>query len=213
MKMTTHLYAFFTCLAWFSTVPAFSQRQADDFKNFNPRFQVFELPGSALGNSVQAIAQDSTDFLWFDSQGGLHRYDGQNIRTIRHDPAVGKVDVIPQDMGRVLLNLINNAFYAVQQRQRGATQDLPGLQNLEGLYTPTARQREISENFKFSEIYYEPTVTVSTQKTDNQILIKVKDNGTGIPEEVKAKIFQPFSPPNPPGRARDWGFRWRMTLW
>ncbi|MCK6692626.1 MAG: ATP-binding protein [Thermoanaerobaculia bacterium] len=101
------------------------------------------------------------------------------------DPTVGKVEVIPQDMGRVLLNLINNAFYAVQQRQRSAAQDLPGLQNLEGLYAPT--------------------VTVSTQKTDNQIVIKVKDNGTGIPEEVKAKIFQPFFTTKPTGQGTGLG--------
>ena len=121
------------------------------------------------------------------------------------DPAVGKVEVIPQDMGRVLLNLINNAFYAVQQRQRDAAQDHPGFVNLDGLYTPTARQREISENFKFSEIYYEPTVTVSTQKTDNQVIIKVKDNGTGIPDDVKARVFQPFFTTKPTGQGTGLG--------
>ena len=121
------------------------------------------------------------------------------------DPAVGMVEVIPQDIGRVLLNLINNAFYAVQQRQRDAAQDHPGFVNLDGLYTPTARQREISENLKFSEIYYEPTVTVSTQKTDNQVIIKVKDNGTGIPDDVKARVFQPFFTTKPTGQGTGLG--------
>ncbi|MCC6279857.1 MAG: GHKL domain-containing protein [Saprospiraceae bacterium] len=91
------------------------------------------------------------------------------------DPAIGKVDVIPQDMGRVLLNLINNAFYAVHQRE---------LQ-LSGSYVPT--------------------VTVSTQQTDNQIIIKIKDNGTGIPDSVKAKMFQPFFTTKPTGQGTGLG--------
>ena len=63
------------------------QPSGKDFQKFNPRFEVFTLPGGALGNSVQGIVQDSTGFLWFGSQGGLHRYDGKNIVTYRHDPA------------------------------------------------------------------------------------------------------------------------------
>ncbi|MBK8425678.1 MAG: histidine kinase [Lewinellaceae bacterium] len=123
------------------------------------------------------------------------------------DPAVGKVDVIPQDMGRVLLNLINNAFYAVQQRERQLPEslklsgsspntapelpgspDFPGFKNLESLSAP-----------------YQPTVTISTQQTDNQIIIKIKDNGTGIPDDVKAKIFQPFFTTKPTGQGTGLG--------
>ncbi|MBK8922172.1 MAG: GHKL domain-containing protein [Saprospirales bacterium] len=91
------------------------------------------------------------------------------------DPSVGKVELIPQDMGRVLLNLINNAFYAVSQKAK---------QGLEG---------------------YEPTVTVSTQKTDGQIVIKIQDNGTGIPDSVQAKIFQPFFTTKPAGEGTGLG--------
>ncbi|HRI61556.1 MAG TPA: two-component regulator propeller domain-containing protein, partial [Saprospiraceae bacterium] len=54
--------------------------------DFNPRFEVFELPGGAWGNSVQDMVQDSLGFLWFASQAGLHRYDGQRFVTYRHDP-------------------------------------------------------------------------------------------------------------------------------
>ncbi len=86
MKLTIRLFPIFACLALLST-PASGQKQPADFNTFNPHFEVFELPGGTLGNSVQAIVQDSTGFLWFGSQGGLHRYDGQNIRTIHHDPA------------------------------------------------------------------------------------------------------------------------------
>ncbi len=54
--------------------------------DFNPRFEVFELPGGAWGNSVQGMVQDSLGFLWFASQAGLYRYDGQRFVTYRHDP-------------------------------------------------------------------------------------------------------------------------------
>ena len=91
------------------------------------------------------------------------------------DESLPKVNVIPQDFGRVLLNLINNAFYAVQ-----------------------ARSISQPEN-------YMPTVTVSTQNTDQGIIIKVGDNGTGIPEELKSKIFQPFFTTKPTGQGTGLG--------
>ncbi|MBI1782054.1 MAG: ATP-binding protein [Sphingobacteriales bacterium] len=90
------------------------------------------------------------------------------------DSNAGKINVVPQNIGRVILNLINNAFYAVSEKQKA-----------EGL-TPDA------EN-------YEPTVTVSTQKTNSGIEIKVADNGSGIPQKVLEKIFQPFFTTKPTG--------------
>lgn len=75
-----------TLLLLFAVNASFAQTDAGDFQNFNPRFEVFELPGGASGNSVQGIVQDSTGFLWFASQAGLHRYDGQNFVTYQHDP-------------------------------------------------------------------------------------------------------------------------------
>ena len=96
------------------------------------------------------------------------------------DPAIGKVDVIPQDFGRVLLNLINNAFYAVQQRKR-----------------------QLSESQ--AQEKYEPTVSVSTRQLPGKIEIRIKDNGTGIPETLKAKIFQPFFTTKPTGQGTGLG--------
>jgi two-component system, NtrC family, sensor kinase len=92
-----------------------------------------------------------------------------------------KIAVIPQDLGRVLLNLINNAFYAVNQRKQ-----------------------QLDASFKLASSYA-PTVIVSTQKVDNQIIIKVKDNGTGMPESVKTKIFQPFFSTKPTGEGTGLG--------
>ena len=86
-----------------------------------------------------------------------------------YDQSSGIVTIIPQDIGRVLLNLYNNAFYAV------------------------------SEKNKLGKESFEPTVTVSTRKLGDKKEISVKDNGMGIPEKVKEKIFQPFFTTKPTG--------------
>lgn len=94
------------------------------------------------------------------------------------DPGLPKINVVPQDFGRVLLNLINNAFYAVSEKQK----------NLSGL-----------------DKEYKPTVNVSTRNLGDQIEISVKDNGSGIPEEIKNKIFQPFFTTKPTGQGTGLG--------
>lgn len=91
------------------------------------------------------------------------------------DPSLQKINIAPQDFGRVILNLINNAFYAVTERK---------LSGEEG---------------------YEPAVIVSTKKLDNKIEISVKDNGKGIPEKIKEKIFQPFFTTKPTGQGTGLG--------
>ena len=98
------------------------------------------------------------------------------------DPNLPKILVVPQEIGRVLLNLINNAFYAVSQRP-----NLTCLQDLSGLNT------------------YQPTVTVTTKNLENTIEISVKDNGSGIPEIIKSKIFQPFFTTKPTGEGTGLG--------
>ena len=85
------------------------------------------------------------------------------------DPTLPKINVVPQEIGRVFLNLINNAFYAVNERK------------------------------KLNEPSYEPEVIVSTRKEKDKVEIKVKDNGTGISQKVIDKIFQPFFTTKPTG--------------
>ena len=106
------------------------------------------------------------------------------------DPDLPKVSVISQDIGRVLLNLISNAFYAVQQRAATVGAPLAGAPITQGT-------REGHP--------YHPTVTVSTQKTADQIIIKVQDNGNGIPESIREKIFQPFFTTKPTGQGTGLG--------
>ena len=93
------------------------------------------------------------------------------------DETIGKINIIPQDIGRVLFNLYNNAFYACAEQSRSAV------------------NQQKSENL----ISYEPTVSVSTKRSGNSVLITVKDNGGGIPEKIKEKIFQPFFTTKPTG--------------
>ncbi|MBS1523134.1 MAG: GHKL domain-containing protein [Bacteroidetes bacterium] len=99
-----------------------------------------------------------------------------NAEMVTHfDPDLPKVNVVQQDIGRVLLNLINNAFYAVNQKAKTAGAD------------------------------YKPTVELSTSHTADQIEIKVKDNGNGIPESIKGKIMQPFFTTKPTGEGTGLG--------
>jgi signal transduction histidine kinase len=101
------------------------------------------------------------------------------------DETIGKINIIPQDIGRVILNLITNAFYAVNEKKRSGT--LQGFKTLGGLDD------------------YEPTVSLITKKSGGNVLISVKDNGNGIPENIKEKIFQPFFTTKPTGQGTGLG--------
>jgi signal transduction histidine kinase len=103
------------------------------------------------------------------------------------DETIGKINVIPQDIGRVILNLITNAFYAVDEKRKLLTKDLEGFQNLKGLDA------------------YQPTVSVGTKRLGENVLITVKDNGNGIPPKVLDKIFQPFFTTKPTGQGTGLG--------
>ncbi|MBS1910109.1 MAG: GHKL domain-containing protein [Bacteroidetes bacterium] len=85
------------------------------------------------------------------------------------DTSLPKINLVSQDIGRVVLNLINNAFYAVNEKKKSGIED------------------------------YNPTVNVSTKKSNDKVEIKVSDNGSGIPEKIKDKIFQPFFTTKPTG--------------
>jgi signal transduction histidine kinase len=111
------------------------------------------------------------------SYHGLRAKDKTSNATFQtdFDESVGKISIISQDIGRVILNLINNAFYVVNEKKK-----------------------QIGDG-------YEPTVSVSTKKIGDKVLISVKDNGNGIPPKVLDKIFQPFFTTKPTGQGTGLG--------
>jgi signal transduction histidine kinase len=91
------------------------------------------------------------------------------------DSSIGNINIIPQDIGRVILNLLTNAFYAVNEKKKS------GLEN------------------------YDPTVSIATKKEDDKTIISIKDNGNGIPQSALDKIFQPFFTTKPTGQGTGLG--------
>ncbi|MGK2862643.1 MAG: ATP-binding protein [Chitinophagaceae bacterium] len=108
---------------------------------------------------------------------GLRAKDKSFNATLKtdFDNSIGNTNIIPQDIGRALLNLFNNAFYAVDEKKKSG---------VEG---------------------YEPIVSVTTKKVADKIEIKVADNGNGIPQKVLDKIFQPFFTTKPTGQGTGLG--------
>jgi len=108
---------------------------------------------------------------------GLRAKDKSFNATIKtdFDNTIGKINIIPQDIGRVILNLLTNAFYAVNEKKQ---------LNIEG---------------------YSPTVSVNTKQSGNQVSIIVSDNGNGIPQKIVDKIFQPFFTTKPTGQGTGLG--------
>lgn len=99
------------------------------------------------------------------------------------DDSIGKLELVPQDIGRVILNLITNAFYVVNERKNSIAA---------GPQATTAKP-------------YEPTVSVITRKRGNMAEIKIRDNGNGIPADILDKIFQPFFTTKPTGQGTGLG--------
>jgi signal transduction histidine kinase len=108
---------------------------------------------------------------------GLRAKDSSFNATIKTDldETIGNINIVPQDIGRVILNLITNAFYTVSEKKKQAKDD------------------------------FEPIVTVGTKKLNDTIELKVKDNGNGIPSKVLDKIFQPFFTTKPTGEGTGLG--------
>jgi signal transduction histidine kinase len=116
------------------------------------------------------------EFLRLSYHGLRAKDKAFNAEMVTHfDPDLPKVNVVPQDMGRVMLNLFNNAFYAVNQKKKTATPD------------------------------YKPEVSVTTSTENGQVVIKVTDNGIGMPDTIKEKIMQPFFTTKPTGEGTGLG--------
>ncbi|MBL0339688.1 MAG: GHKL domain-containing protein [Bacteroidetes bacterium] len=116
------------------------------------------------------------ELLELSYHGNRSRDNSFTAEIIKHfDINLPQIKIVTQDISRVLINLFNNAFYAVGQRSR------------------------IEGNL------YKPSVGVSTHLEKNAIVVKIKDNGTGIPEAIKGKIFDPFFTTKPAGEGTGLG--------
>ena len=122
---------------------------------------------------LNAIVEDSLNLAYHGARAENQAFQIQLDRSF--DPAAGQVDLFPQEMTRVLLNLISNGFYAVTQRKA-----------------------EMQDG-------YEPVLAAATAGFDDRVEIRIRDNGSGIPPEVKEKIFNPFFTTKPPGQGTGLG--------
>jgi signal transduction histidine kinase len=123
---------------------------------------------------INALVAESLNLAY---HGARAAKQGFNITLEQSlDPAAGKVDVFPQEITRVLLNLISNGFYAATRRKAEANSGT-----------------------------YEPTLTAATKDFGDSVEIKIRDNGTGIPAEIREKIFNPFFTTKPAGEGTGLG--------
>jgi two-component system NtrC family sensor kinase len=123
---------------------------------------------------INALVEESLNLAY---HGARAEKQGFNITLERSlDPAAGKVDVFPQDITRVLLNLISNGFYAATKREEQTAGDS-----------------------------YEPILAVATSNLGDRVEIRIRDNGTGIPHEVREKMFNPFYTTKPAGEGTGLG--------
>ena len=123
---------------------------------------------------INALVDESLNLAY---HGARAEKQGFNITLEKSfDPAAGEVDLFPQEVTRVLLNLISNGFYAATKRKADANGD-----------------------------DYEPTLTAATKNLGDRVEIRIRDNGTGIPSEVKEKLFNPFFTTKPAGEGTGLG--------
>jgi signal transduction histidine kinase len=123
---------------------------------------------------INALVEESLNLAY---HGARAEKQGFNITLEKSlDPSAGEVDVFPQDITRVLLNLISNGFYAARKRKAGADGGS-----------------------------YEPILMAATKNLGDRVAITIRDNGTGIPPEVKEKMFNPFFTTKPAGEGTGLG--------
>jgi signal transduction histidine kinase len=132
-----------------------------------------EGPGERRLADINAIVEESLNLAY---HGARAEKVGFNVTLKRDlDPTVGMLDVYPQEITRVFLNLISNGFYAA-----------------------TKRKQVDGEGF-------EPTLSAATKNLGNNVEIRIRDNGTGIPQEVKERMFNPFFTTKPAGEGTGLG--------
>lgn len=131
--------------------------------------------GEKTPTDLNALVDEYTRLCYL----GIRAKDNSFTATIQanFDPAVGKVDIIPQDIAKVIVNICNNAFYAMKEKKNSGIHD----------------------------VGYEPTLLVATKRSGNKVTLQITDNGNGIPQNIIDKIFQPFFTTKPTGQGTGLG--------
>jgi signal transduction histidine kinase len=132
-----------------------------------------EGSGERRPADLNAVVEDSLNLAYHGARAENQEFKIKLERSF--DPAAGQVDLFPQEITRVLLNLISNGFYAAMKRK--------------------AEMRH----------GYEPTLAAATRDLGDRVEIRIRDNGSGIPAEVKDKMFNPFFTTKPPGEGTGLG--------
>jgi C4-dicarboxylate-specific signal transduction histidine kinase/tetratricopeptide (TPR) repeat protein len=164
----------------------------ETFEDIKRNLEKISLHGRRADSIVKGMLQHSQSSTGAKEQVDINALTDEYLRLAYHglrakdksfnaitktefDHKIDKINVVPQDIGRVLLNLINNAYYTVNEKK------------------------------KIKQNGYEPTVTVTTVRDDGKVKIKVRDNGNGIPPKILDKIFQPFFTTKPTGQGTGLG--------
>jgi len=129
--------------------------------------------GEKLLADINALLEECTKLTYHNWRAKDKSFELKSRSDM--DPSIGKFLFVPQDITRVVLNVLNNAFYAVSEKKKEHSQG------------------------------YNPVISVSSKKLDNWVYVMIKDNGNGIPDRIKDKIFQPFFTTKPTGQGTGLG--------
>jgi two-component system, NtrC family, sensor kinase len=132
-----------------------------------------EGAGEQRQADINAIVDESLNLAYHGARAEKPEFNITMQRKL--DPTAGMVEIYPQEVTRVLLNVISNGFYAATRRAAGASNG------------------------------FEPTLSAGTRNLGESVEIRIRDNGTGMPAEVKTKIFTPFFTTKPPGQGTGLG--------
>jgi signal transduction histidine kinase len=133
-----------------------------------------EGSGEHQKTDINAVVEESLNLAYHGARAGEQGFNITLEKSL--DPSAGEVDIYPQDITRVLLNLISNGFYATTKRLKEA-----------------------------NGAPYEPVLSASTRNLGDRVEIRIRDNGTGVPADAKAKLFNPFFTTKPAGEGTGLG--------
>jgi signal transduction histidine kinase len=130
--------------------------------------------GERQSVNLNALVEESLNLAYHGARAQDQSFNITMERDL--DPSLAPIEVVPQDLTRVFLNLIGNGFYAANKRMREA-----------------------------KEAEFRPTLKVTTRNLDSDVVIRIRDNGVGIPAEYRAKLFEPFFTTKPTGEGTGLG--------